>query len=598
MTLRIPIGVDDFRKLRERRLTYVDKSHLVCEILDKVGTEVLLLPRPRRFGKSVNLSMLRCFFEKSGDDLSPIFEGLHVWQAGDPYREHFQRYPVIYLSLKDTKQSRFEDCWETIRNKIRALFHEHRALLDGGNLSEYESRDYRAILDGTASRALYERSLLDLSQHLHGRHGERVVVLIDEYDEPIHGGYANGYASEIVGVCRNLLGAGLKGNPHLFKAVLTGILRVARESIFSGLNNVAAYSLLRTEFSTCFGFTEPEVEALLRDGDAAERIEDVRRAYNGYVFGNAVVYNPWSVLSFLASEDRRTVGHWVSTSANEMIRDLLIYHALDVRRDIEALLEGGSIERRIDENVVLQSLPADQDALWSLLVFAGYLRAEARPAPLDQALIYRLSIPNGEVREVYTTTFRTWMQARLTGRGASVERLIKALLGGDAAMLEEQLQAFVTNVLSYHDARRLGPEEIYHGFVAGLLATLEPDYDVRSNRESGDGRPDVLVRPRQAGKPGAALELKVARAGRSLQRALTEGIRQVRDNDYLAELRAGGASPAHAFAVAFDGKQVRVRAVEGARAAKTKSAAASRATKTRPTKPATRKPATKKRAAR
>jgi hypothetical protein len=277
-----------------------------------------------------------------------------------------------------------------------------------------------------------------------------------------------------------------------------------------------------------------------------------------------------------------------------MIRDLLVYHALDVRRDIEVLLEGGSIERRIEESVVLQNLPADEDALWSLLVFAGYLRAEALPAPLDRAPPYRLSIPNEEVREVYTTTFRGWMKARLSGAGASVQRLIDALFDGDAERLEQQLQSFVTNVLSYHDARRLGPEEIYQGFIAGLLATLEPDHDVRSNRESGDGRPDVLVRPRQPGKPGAVLELKVAGPGRSLQRALAEGIRQVRDNDYLAELRSVGASPARAFVIAFDGKQVRVRAVEAERPSKARPFAASRATKTKATKAATRKTAKKK----
>lgn len=568
MALRIPIGIDDFRKLREARLTYVDKSHLIGEILDKVGTEVLLLPRPRRFGKSLNLSMLRCFFERTGEDVSHLFEGLRIWEADAPYREHFQRHPVIYLSLKDTKQARFEDCWGAIHNKIRALFDQYRDLCSGGHLSPREAQDYQAILDGTADRSLYERALLDLSQYLHRRHGERVVILIDEYDEPIHAGYAGGYAAEIVGFCRNLLGAGLKGNPHLFKAVLTGILRVARESIFSGLNNVAAYSLLRSEFSTCFGFTEPEVQALLREGGADDRLDDVRRAYNGYVFGRTVVYNPWSVLSFLASEDRRTEGFWVSTSANDMIRDLLVYHALDVRRDVEVLLEGGSIERRIEENVVLQRLPADEDALWSLLVFAGYLRAEALPAPLNQPQPYRLSIPNEEVREVYTTTFRTWLKTQVSGQGASVQRLVDAMLAGDAEALEEQLQSFVTNVLSYHDARRLGPEEIYHGFIAGLLATLEPDYEVRSNRESGGGRPDVMVRPRQAGRPGVVLELKVARRGRSLAQALAEGVRQVGANDYLAELRAAGVSPAHALVVAFDGKEVRVRAVAGKEVAK------------------------------
>jgi len=560
MPLRIPIGIDDFRLLREQKLTYIDKSHLICEVLDKIGTEVLLLPRPRRFGKSLNLSMLRCFFEKREEDLAPLFERLGVWQAGDPYREHFQRYPVIHLSLKDTKSNRFEDCWEAIRNKIRALFDEHRELLAGGHLSEYESRDYEAILAGTASRALYERSLLDLSRHLHHRHGERVVILIDEYDEPIHGGYANGYASEIVGVCRNLLGAGLKGNPHLFKAVLTGILRVARESIFSGLNNVAAYSLLRTEFSSCFGFTEPEVRALLEGAGALDRLEAVRSWYNGYVFGGRVVYNPWSILSFLASEDRLLRAHWLATSSNDLVRDLLQRHALTLEESLRTLMEGGFIERRLDESVALDDLGDHEDALFSLLVFSGYLKAEEGAGVPGEVPPYRLSIPNREVQEVYTSTFRWWMEARLKGHGGSSEKLRRAVLSGDAAALEQQIQAFVTDMLSVHDTARVDPEQIYHVFVVGLLGVLQPEHRVRSNRESGEGRPDVLISPRQPGRPGVVLEFKVARSRKTPKRALTEALAQIRKKGYAAELHAAGASPVHVFAVVFDGKRVWVRA--------------------------------------
>ncbi|WP_437339572.1 PD-(D/E)XK nuclease domain-containing protein [Sorangium sp. So ce394] len=386
---------------------------------------------------------------------------------------------------------------------------------------------------------------------------------MDEYDEPIHAGFVGGYAREVLDFFRAFLTGGIKDNPHLARAVLTGILRVARESIFSGLNNIGVYSLLRTEFSTCFGFTEPEVLALLTDGDALDRLESVRRAYNGYVFGETVVYNPWSVLSFLASDDRRTRSYWVSTSANELIRDLLVFHALDVEDDIAVLLEGGAIEQRLDENVALDQLPGSPRALFALLVFSGYLRAEATEAGTTHVPSYRLSIPNEEVREVYTSTFRDWMAERLSGQGASSRRLVRALLGGDAATFEEQLRAFVTNVLSYHEARRLGPEEVYHGFVAGLLATLEPDYEVRSNRESGEGRPDVLVRPRQPGKPGVVLEMKVARGGQTLEQALDEGIAQIARRDYTAELRAAGASPVHALAVAFNGKQVAVREAAG-----------------------------------
>ncbi len=563
MPLQIPLGIDDFRTLRELRLEYVDKSHLIRELLDKRGVEVALLPRPRRFGKTLNLSMLRYFFEKGGEDLSHLFQDLSIWQAGEEYRAHFQRYPVLYLTLKDVKYARFEDCLAGLRKKIEILFREHLYLLERGQLNEWEVKDYRAILDGTADSVLYDRALLDLSGHLHRHHGEKVILLIDEYDEPLHAGYLSGYTPQILEVMRALLGQGLKGNTHVYKAVLTGILRVAKESLFSGLNNLGVFSLLSPQFNTCFGFTEAEVVSLLERSDRAHRFPAVRAWYNGYLFGGEIIYNPWSVLCFLQAQDGEPEPYWLSTSSNDLVRELLERYALRLQPDFETLLEGGSLLRVLDENVPLTELTDNEDALFSLLVFTGYLKAEKRSrGPLSRPA-HLLSIPNREVNEVYTTTFRRWMDARMRGHGGSLDDLCKALLSGDAELLEEQLQAFVTNLLSYHDPGTIKPERVYQGFVVGLLAVLEPGYQVRSNRESGEGRPDVLIRPMQPGKAGAILELKVARSRRkTLAQALAEGVAQLRDNDYGAELRAAGAPEVHAFAVAFDGKKVRVKLVE------------------------------------
>ncbi|WP_437683071.1 AAA family ATPase [Sorangium sp. So ce131] len=563
MNARIPIGISDFRKLRELGLEYVDKSHLLCELLDKVGTEVFLLPRPRRFGKTLNLSMLRVFLEKSDEDLSRLFADLGVWAAGDPYRAHFQRYPVLFLTFKDIKADTFEQCWAGVTKVIQALYREHRYLLDADRLERGAARDYAAVLDGTAGRVVYERALADMSMHLHRHHGQKVVILVDEYDAPIHAGYIGGYAHEVLGVFRGLLTGGLKDNPHLFKAVLTGVLRIAKESIFSGLNNIAAYSLLASEFSSCFGFTEPEVERLLEKAGRPGLLPTVRAWYNGYLFGGTVIYNPWSILNFIAREDPDPQPFWVSTSSNDLIKEQLERRAAVLQPDFEALLEGGSVERVLDENVALGDVAHDDDVLWSLLVFSGYLKAEKRSRGPMERPAHLLSIPNREVREVYTGTFQRWMKDRLRGHGGDLARLTRALLGGDAEVLEEQLQAFVRNLLSYHDAGHLHPEQVYQAFVVGLLAVLEPAYRVRSNRESGQGRPDVLLLPTEPGTPGVVLEMKVARpAKRTLEQALDEGIEQIRKNDYPAELRAAGALPVHAFAVAFDGKDVRVRVLE------------------------------------
>jgi Predicted AAA-ATPase/PD-(D/E)XK nuclease superfamily len=554
----IPIGIDDFRMLRERGMEYVDKSLLLRDVLDR-GAQALLLPRPRRFGKTLNMTMLRCFLEKRAEDFSHLFADLAIWQAGEAYRAHFQRYPVIFLTLKDARRASFDDTFGLIRSKLAALFEEHRAVLDGGLLSEEEARRYRRVLDGTGEERDYASALLDLSGYLHRAHGEHVVILIDEYDAPIHAGYANGYAPRILDFMRAFLAAGLKGNPYLFKAVLTGILRVAKESIFSGLNNLAVYTLLRPEFATSFGFTEPEVTALLERAGRLAHLPAVRAWYNGYVFGGEVVYNPWSILNYVDSAEIQPRPFWVSTSSNDLVRQALVKHATQAQDDIEALLEGRGLLRRLDENVVLSDLDTRPDTLFGLLTFSGYLKAEKRVLDPDDEPHYLLSIPNREVRQVYTSTFRDWMADRMGG-GGGVSRLTRALLSGDAETLEEELTTFTESVLSYHDTGRR-PEQVYHAFVLGLLATMEPEYEVRSNRESGRGRPDVILRPKQAGKPGAVLELKVAKAGKkTLEEALAEGAAQIRDLDYAGELRAAGASPVHAFAVAFDGKQVRVTA--------------------------------------
>lgn len=554
----IALGISDFRKLREEGAEYVDKSQLIIDILDR-ATEVLLLPRPRRFGKTLNLSMLRCFFERRPEDFSHLFQDLAVWEAGDAYRRHFQRYPVVFLTFRDVKAATFDGCWADVKKKIQALYDEHRTLLDGGALSELERRDYEAILDGTAEAVLYRQALGQLSRHLHQATGERAMILIDEYDQPIHAGFINGYFREVIDFFRAFLTVGLKDNPHLARGVLTGILRVSRESIFSGLNNISVYTLLDTAFSTCFGFTEAEVERLLRDAGLLAHRDAVREWYNGYVFGSTVVYNPWSVLSFI-ERGGQAKPYWLNTSSNDLIKALLEGRATRLQDIFERLLEGGGVERLLDENVVLDQLDQNDDALWSLLVFSGYLRAEQRPVEDPRfAASHWLTIPNLEVRSLYTGTFRVWLQSGLSAAGGSIERLLRAVLEGDAEELAYQLGAFARNLLSYHDVGRVRPEEIYQSFVLGLLAALEPGHRVRSNRESGKGRPDVLIFPAKPRQPGVVLELKVARGKKTLDDALDEGMAQVRSKDYAAELVVAGAEPVHVIVVAFDGKEVRAR---------------------------------------
>ncbi|WP_428268862.1 AAA family ATPase [Haliangium sp.] len=556
-----PIGISDFRKLREGGHVYVDKSQLICDLIDRDNVEVFLLPRPRRFGKTLNLTMLRCFFERSDEDLAPLFDGLAVWRAGAHYRAHFQRYPVIYLTFKGTKRDRFEDAWAALRELITKLYDEHRELLDADTLSASETVAYHQILDRTAPPELYHDALGDLVRHLARYHGEKVVVLIDEYDEPLHAAYLGGYAKPMLDFLRAFLSGALKDQAHLHKAVLTGILRVARESIFSGLNNLAVYSLLHVELASCFGFTEAEVDALLAQAGRSEQRAVVQHWYNGYDFGGEVIYNPWSVLSFLSDPSGHPGPHWLTTSANRLIKHVLEARAARLQPVFEALLDGERIERVIDPHVVLDALDRDDDAVWALLVFSGYLRASARSRGAMEQPAHELSIPNREVRLLYSGTFAAWMKARLIGHGGDLDLLTAALFRGDAEGVESQLQTFMDSMASYFDTARPSLEHFYHGFVLGLLAVLEPDYQVRSNRESGRGRPDLLIRPTRPGRPGVVLELKVARPGKkTLAQALREGRDQIESNAYAAELTAAGADPIHAYAVAFDGTEVRVEA--------------------------------------
>ncbi|WP_428263599.1 AAA family ATPase [Haliangium sp.] len=559
MTPSLPIGIDDFRLLREQGLVYVDKTQMVCELIDDPGAQVLLLPRPRRFGKSLNLSMLRCWFERSDEKLDHLFEGLHVWDAGAPYRAHFQRYPVVYLNFKDLKPERADDFRGDVRELIRDLYQQHREVLDRGGLDGVDAERYRAILAGSATASLYRRALKDLSAALHRYHGERVVILIDEYDAPVHAAYLGGFADEVLGFFRAFLSGGLKSNPHLHRAVLTGILRIARESIFSGLNNLAVCSLLEPAYATAFGFTECDVRDLLVRLGRVDDLQVIQDWYNGYVFGGQVIYNPWSVLSFLRSSGPPKP-YWLTTSSNDLIKHVLGVHATRLQPLLEGLLAGDGIDTVVDENIVLDDLDYDERALWSLLLFSGYLKAELRGTTQDGQGRYRLAIPNREVRRVYADSFQRWMSERMRGHGADLNALVQAVLSGDAETFERHLQAFAKNLLSYHDTGTVGPENLYQGFLIGLCAVMEPEHLVRSNRESGSGRPDVMIRPRQPGSPGVVMELKVAgRGADALDAALAAGLDQLAGKDYAAELRASGADPVHAFAVAFDGKEVRVR---------------------------------------
>jgi hypothetical protein len=555
--VRLPIGLSDFRELREGGYVYVDKTALIDDVLHE-NALVLLVPRPRRFGKTLNLSMLRSFFEKRPEDLRPLFAGLAVTSSA-PAWEHFQRYPVIFMTFKDVKPTSWEGCLAGMANVLARAFEEHGYLLTEGKLDPANARLFAAIRERRATQPELVIALELLSRLLAEHHREKVVVLIDEYDTPIHAGYTNRYYDDVIAFFRDFLSGGLKDNPHLRKGVLTGILRVARESLFSGLNNISVYSILRARLATAFGFTEPEVRGLLEATGQAGSLDDIRRYYNGYLFGGEAIYNPWSVLSFLDQSDGVFRPYWIDTSSNDLVRELLLTGPRGVEADLETLLAGGTIDRRIDESIVLRDVATRSDAVWSFLLFTGYLKA-VEVTVVDGRQWAKLALPNAEVAVALADMAQTWLEAQ-TGGSDAARAFLEALLRGDAPAVERHLGRMVQVNASFFDTAAPEPERFYHGLVVGLLAGLAPRYDVRSNRESGYGRCDVMVLPRTAGQPGVVLELKRVdtEAGETRARALTAALRQIRERDYAAELRERGAAPIHEMAAVFEGKRVFVR---------------------------------------
>jgi hypothetical protein len=555
--VRFPVGLSDFRKLREGGYHYVDKTALIDAVVND-SAEVLFVPRPRRFGKTLNLSMLRYFLEKSPEDRGPLFAGLAV-ASSEVARPHFQRYPVVFVTFKDVKPTSWATCFERLAGVLATLYGEHRYLLTEGTLAPEEAELFTAILERRASQAVCTEALGLLSRLLARHHGEKVVILVDEYDSPIHAGFTQRYYDEVVAFFRDFLSAGLKDNPHLFRGVLTGILRVAKESLFSGLNNIAVYGILHADLAPYFGFTEPEVRGLVETIGRPDLMDELRAFYNGYLFGDEAIYNPWSVLSFLASSNRVLRPYWIDTSGNELVRELLLTGPGGVRSELEALLAGGTIEKPVEENIILRDISTRADAVWSFLLFTGYLKTVAFSF-VEGECWAKLAVPNMEVAIALRGMVRDWLATQVGGSD-EVREMLAALLRGDAPVVERRLSHMAKLNLSYFDTGGPEPERFYHGLVVGLLAGLGSGYEVRSNRESGFGRCDVMVLPKAAGQPGVVLELKRVDtdAGETVEKALAAALAQIRERDYAAELRARGAAPIHEMAAVFDGKRAYVR---------------------------------------
>jgi hypothetical protein len=557
MSHQLPIGISDFRKLRENDYYYVDKSLFIKEIINR-SSEVLLLPRPRRFGKTLNLSMLRYFLEKREDSLAHLFKGLAIEQDSK-IMQHQGQYPVIFLTFKNCKASSMEQCLSQIRGVLLKCYWECKPLIYQA-LTPEEKPIYDQMIQEQGQLRDWEEGLSFLMRLFHRQMGKRVIVLLDEYDAPIHAGQEHGYYEEIVLFMKILLGNALKDNSDLEKGIVTGVLRIAKESIFSDLNNLDVLSLLRSEFEEYFGFTEAEIDQLSQDFSLAELLETLKKWYNGYLFGNRVIYNPWSIISFLMSKDRFPRPYWINTGSDSLLRDIITRTAPEFQEQIETLLAGETITTPLDENIVLRDLGYNDSNIWSLLVFSGYLKPVSWTFKEEEP-IYELAIPNLEVRSFFRRTIKLWVQHTIGSQ--RLQKLLQALTKTDFKTFGELLKEMVLAILSFHDTSGDEPEKVYHAFVLGLLTHLTDRYQIRSNRESGYGRYDVLMIPHHKTEPGFIFEFKKVNKSEDKNEtgALKSALKQIQAKQYAVELREQGVKTIWGIGVVVKGKKVWVESI-------------------------------------
>lgn len=555
---KLPIGISDYKELISEGYYYVDKTDFIRQIIEN-GSKITLLPRPRRFGKTLNLSTLRYFFEKTeGNVYRPLFNGKSIeqWKDFDKYQG---KYPVILITLKDCKADTFEQFLSMLGQELQNEFLRHKYLLEDPRTEPAYIPAFKAIVEQQATEVQIQNSLAMLSTMLTTYWGTPPLVLLDEYDSPIHVAFDKGYYDRMIGFMRNFMSAVFKDNTDIFRGVITGILRVSKESIFSGLNNIAVFTLLDRPICSAFGFTQEETDRFLDDYSQGEHKEDVKTWYDGYLFGDEVMYNPWSVLNYIMYNGV-LAPYWVNTGSDVLLRHLLADGPSQIRDGVEALIQGYPVRSVINDKLALPDLLAETVNIWSFMLFSGYLKASDPVLTSEDLLEYTLQVPNREVRTVFFTIIRSWINKGPV-KNDRLERMLQALRIGDIEYFEELLNDFLINSLSYYDTSGRDPEKVYQAFMLGLLAGMS-DYEVSSNREAGFGRYDIMLRPKNGQGQAIIMELKRLRPKETVEQALASALQQIENKQYAATLCAAGFADILKMAITFDGKRVWIKTVD------------------------------------
>lgn len=556
----IGVGIEQYKRMIDKSYYYIDKTYFIKDLLDKGGA-VNLFTRPRRFGKTLVLSMLKTYFECETDiygtvkDNRHYFDGMKISELGQQYTDVMGKYPVISLSLKSAKQPDYDMAYKSILYEVAKEYERHRYVLLGNALSQSARERYVRIMNQAAEPVEYARGLAFLSECLTAYHGKNTIILLDEYDVPLENAHFEGFYEQMVKFIRSLLESALKTNECLEFAVITGCLRISRESIFTGLNNLEINSVLTADYAEHFGFTIPEVEQMLHDYGLEEKKEEVRNWYDGYLFGNTEVCNPWSVMNYVkrAVSDRQAFPrpYWSNTSSNSIIRELVERADTSARKMIEELIADGTVEVEVHEDITYEDVYRTQENLWNFLFFTGYLKKISER--FEQGNIYiTMTIPNWEVRMIYRKTILEWFEQKL--KVTDFTGFYEAILDGNTEIMENVIKRQLQRSISYHDNAEL----FYHGFMLGILGALQ-DYEIQSNQERGNGRPDIQLIPLDEKKPAIIMELKRVQKFTQMEAGCEEALAQTERQSYHTGLLEEGYLNIRDYGICFCKKSCMVQ---------------------------------------
>ena len=563
---QIAIGVEDFKKIIDKDGYFVDKTLMIQSLIESQAM-VTLFMRPRRFGKTLNQFMIRRFFEdertRSGEriDNGYLFDGLKITACGEEVLQHQQQYPVIFLSLKSAKQPNFEEAYKKICRALAEEFRRHQYLLEGNSLADDQKIMFQKIMAEQADYSAYNDALKFLSECLWQYHGKNTMILIDEYDVPLENAYLEGFYDRMIQFICSLFESALKTNPYLEKSVITGCLRISKESIFTGLNNLETDSVLHTRYADSFGFTEDEVKAMLAYYDLAAELPEVKRWYDGYLFNETEIYNPWSILKYVNDrKDKVTkfaLPYWSNTSSNSIVREMVGEADEMAKADLETLINDGTIEKPVHEDITYGDIHQSQDNLWNFLFFTGYLKKiSERKDESGETLYLTMAIPNTEIKTIYKNSIAYWFEQRMKETDRSP--LKHALETGDCEAAEDFINRQLADTISYYDYA----ENFYHGFMAGLLTNIG-GYRVKSNRESGNGRPDIVMQTVQVRKGRVILlELKIADSIAEMEAACDRGLAQIEEQRYAEPFITEGYPEVKKYALSFCKKECMIKKTE------------------------------------